>query len=250
MSIPMTSPASDDISGWDWTLNSGDRDNLCNTHVTLTGDPAKAGCPSCPPAKSASAGSPPPPLPLADPGNLTGFDGAFLVAGKMFDCGDDALKFLTDRLYGYDELGGFKDWFMPAFDRTNGRLVKDSADVLYQLNLEEGLIQLDNADVIIPPGQLLIDGLDEPRYGQASNVSVGLQGTTGHWWGRPIADAAFDAYGFVYIVPVVVAPVGQDPNFAYTAALSWNCRRTRVTHTTSLNCMMTRMLPALVITAT
>ena len=209
---------SDDISGWDWTLNSLDRKNLCNTHITLTGDPAKAGCPSCPPAKSTNS----PPMPSAGPVNLTGFDGAFLVAGKMYDSsgGDTALKFLTDRLYGYDEMGGFKDWFEPVYDRANGRLVKDSDGALYQLNLEEGLIQLDNAEVIIPPGQLSIAGPDEPRYELASDVYVGLQGSSGHWWGRPIADVAFDADAddLVYVVPVVVAPVGQDPNLAYTAA--------------------------------
>ncbi len=199
---------SDDISGWDWTLNSEDRKNLCNTHIPLTDDPPnKAGCPSCPPAKSTNS----PPMPSVGPVNLEGFDGAFLVAGKMYS----ALEFLTDRLYGYDELGGFINQFEPVFDRTNGRLVTDSADVLYQLNLEQGLVRLADAQPIVPTGQ---DAVVEPRYGLAADVYVGLQGTTGNWWGRPIADAAFDADGFVYVTPIVVAPVGQDPNLAYTAA--------------------------------
>ncbi|MHC4325866.1 MAG: hypothetical protein ACYSUX_16470, partial [Planctomycetota bacterium] len=207
---------SDDISSWDWTLNSEDRKNLCNTNIPLTDDPPnKAGCPSCPPDKSTYS----PPIPLTGPVNLAGFEGSFLVAGKMYNSsgGDTTLRFLTDRLYGYDELGGFINQFEPVYDRANGRLVTDSDGTLYQLNLEQGLVRLDNAEVVIPKGDLSIAAGDEPRYGLAADVYVGLQGTTGNWWGKPIADAAFDADGFVYVVPVVI-DISTDPNLAYTAA--------------------------------
>ena len=206
---------SDDVSSWDWTLNSEDRKNLCNTHVHLADNPGKAGCASCPPAKSAARL----PLPSTGPVNLEGFEGAFLVAGKMYEPseGSSLLRFLSDKLYGFGELTRFVDRFEPVYERTNGRLVQDHDGVLYQLNLEHGLVRLDNAEVVIPQGQLSIAAGDEPRYGAAANVYVGLQGAAGNWSGRPIADAAFDADGFVYVVPVVV-DIGADPNLAYTAA--------------------------------
>ena len=96
-------------------------------------------------------------------------------------------------------------------------MVQDHDGVLYQLNLEQGLVRLDTAEVVIPQGQLSIAAGDEPRYGVAADVYVGLQGVPDNWSGRPIADAAFDADGFVYVVPVVV-DIGADPNLAYTAA--------------------------------
>ncbi|MHC5060511.1 MAG: hypothetical protein ACYTFK_05450 [Planctomycetota bacterium] len=205
---------SDDISGWDWTLNSEDRKNLCNTQIPLTGNaPDKSACSSCPSDKSASV---PPPVPSTGPVDLEGFEGSFLVSGKMYDPsgGSTALKYLTDRLFGFGELAQFVDRFEPVYDRANGRLVTDSDGEIYQLNHEAGLVRLADAEPIIPSGQ---DSVTEPRYGLAANVYVGLQGTVDNWSGRPILDAAFDSGGFVYVVPVVVEPV-TDPNLTYTAA--------------------------------
>jgi hypothetical protein len=155
-------------------------------------------------------------MPSSGPVNLEGFEGSFLVAGKMYDplSGDISLRFLTDRLFGFDELAQFVDRFEPVYERTNGRLVEDHDGVLYQLNLEQGLVRLSDAQLIIPAGQ---DSIIEPRYGLMADVYVGLQGVPGNWSGRPIVDAAFDADGFVYVVPVVVDIVA-DPNLAYTAA--------------------------------
>jgi hypothetical protein len=131
---------------------------------------------------------------------------------------DTYFRFMSDGLYGYDEQTRFIDQFAPVYERTNGRLVQGHDGVLYQLNLEQGLIRLDNAEVVIPKGEFSIAAPDEPRYGLAAGVYVGLQGVPGNWSGRPIADVAFDADGFAYVVPVVVAPTGEDPNLAYTAA--------------------------------
>ena len=205
-----------DVTSWDWTLtlNPEDRLNLCDPTIPLTDETSKSACGSCPPAKSA----PMVPMPSLGPVNLETFDGALLVAGKVYDPyePDHLLRFLTDGLYGLDEYGHFMERFEPAFNRTNGRLVKDSAGVLYQLNLEQGLVRLDDeAEVVIPNDE---DAVIEPRYGVSADVYVGLQGSSGNWWGRPIMDVAFDPCGFAYVVPVVVAPVGQDPNLAYTAA--------------------------------
>ena len=49
----------------------------------------------------------------------------------------------------------------------------------------------------------------------AATVSVGLQGEGADVWGRPVMDAAFDSEGYLYVVPVVVHPVGAE---AYLAA--------------------------------
>jgi len=203
----------DDISGWDWTLNSEDRKNLCNTHIPLTDDPPnKSACGSCPTAKSVAR----PPLPSTGPIDFEGFEGAFLVAGKMYEPseGSSLLRYLSDKLYGFDENARFVDRFEPVYERTNGRLVQDHDGVLYQLNLEEGLVRLSDAQLIIPAGQ---DSIIEPRYDVMADVYVGLQGVPGNWSGRPIVDVAFDSDGFVYVVPVVV-DIGTDPNLAYTAA--------------------------------
>jgi hypothetical protein len=104
--------------------------------------------------------------------------------------------------------------FWPVFNRTNGRLVQDFEGELYQINLEQGIVRLADAQVVVPAGE---DAIIEPRYGVDAGVYIGLHGAGSDWWGRPIMDAAFDADGFVYVVPVVVAPV-TDPNLTYTAA--------------------------------
>jgi hypothetical protein len=199
---------SGDVISWDWTLSSlEDRTNLCNTELPLTGGTAKSG-------GMATAG-------VTLPGSVE-FEGALLVAGKMYDpCESDSyLRFMSDQLFGYNEQAGFIDQFAPAFGRMNGRLVQDHDGELYQLNLEQGLVWLgsESPQVVVPAGQVAIDGGLEPRHGVSAQVYVSLQNNdpcNGNWSGRPILDAAFDAAGFVYIIPVVVAPVGNEP---YTAA--------------------------------
>jgi hypothetical protein len=204
-----------DVTSWDWTLNSEDRENLCNRQIPLTGSADKAGC-ACPPTKAAWATASIPAASSSGPVNLENFEGAFLVAGKVYDpCeGDHLLRFLTDGLYGLDEYGHFMEQFWPVFNRTNGRLVQDFEGELYQINLEQGIVRLADAQVVVPAGE---DAIIEPRYGVDAEVYIGLHGAGSDWWGRPIMDAAFDADGFVYVVPVVVAPV-TDPNLTYTAA--------------------------------
>jgi len=97
--------------------------------------------------------------------------------------------------------------------RANTKLVMDADGELYQLNYEDGLIRLSDGNSIVPSGTL--PAVSEPRYSSSATVFVGLQGEVDDWWGRPITDAAFDADGYLYVVPVVVDPAGEEP---YTAA--------------------------------
>ena len=187
---------SDDVSGWDWTLRSERRKNLCKTDVPLTDDPDKSGGM----AKSS----------VILPGPIE-FDGALLVAGKIYDpCEESSLdRFLNDGLYGLDRNGQYSERFDPVYELTNGKLVRDSADVLYQTNWDNGLVRFSDGATVIPSGSLSVD--NEPRYNGDGQVHIGLhQDGSEDWWGRPIMDAAFDSEGYVYVVPVVVEP--EDPN--------------------------------------
>jgi hypothetical protein len=201
---------SGDVISWDWTLSSlEDRTNLCNTELPLTEGAAKSG-------GMATAG-------VTLPGPVE-YEGALLVAGKMYDpskynpAGENPYLevFSSDGLYGYNEQTGFMGQFAPAFERANGRLMSDVDGKLYQLNLEEGLVRLEDEQPIVPTGQDSVSGALEPRHGVQADIYVGLQGGTNNWSGRPILDAAFDFDGgFVYVVPVVVDPNGYEP---YTTA--------------------------------
>ena len=143
---------------------------------------------------------------------------ALLVTGKR---GADNVsdKLLEDNLYVLDANGQYIDKFEPEPNRSNGKLVQDSYGEIYQVNHEKGLLRLSDGDPVIQPAGFPID--IDPRYGLPAQVSIGL----GHkqiysdiyeefiwtWVGRPILDAAFDADGYVYVVPVVVDPDGNEP---------------------------------------
>jgi len=135
-------------------------------------------------------------------GESTGFAGSLLIGGKRFDAGQQ--DFLSDRLYEFDEsynlVGG--PYTMPN-DRINGKLVRGHNDLLYQTNVEEGLVRLSDGSSVIPRGQDYSVS-SEPRYGLPATVYVGFQDQGENTWGRPILDAAFDSQGYVYVAPVVV----------------------------------------------
>lgn len=100
-----------------------------------------------------------------------------------------------------------------AGHRSNGRLLADGSGGLYQLHATQGLIRLDNAQVVLGHksfSDVAIDGgqLAEVVVG-VSSVVAGGNGSDGG--GVPISDAAFDSNdaSIVYVVPVKVRPV--DP---------------------------------------
>jgi len=66
---------------------------------------------------------------------------------------------------------------------------------------------------IVAPGSIPIDW--EARCEGPATVYIGLQQTEDGSWSRPLLDAAFDAQGRVYVVPVVVKPAAGK---SYVAA--------------------------------
>jgi hypothetical protein len=140
--------------------------------------------------------------------------GQFLVAAKGFKQPDKTVyDFLSDRLYGLD-ANGVVVASLPALtqDRYNGKLVRDYGGAVYQVNLERGLVRIADNEPIVAPRSILIDR--EDRYGGPATVSIGFQQTEDGSWGRPLLDAAFDAQGRVYAVPVVVDPALGKPYVA------------------------------------
>ncbi len=148
------------------------------------------------------------------PASVQPIPGQFLVAAKRYEHHEGGVDdFLSDRLYGLDpELMMLSEPIVPAQDRFNGKIVRDDSGSIYQLNLERGLVRLADGQPIVSPGNVPADC--EPRYGLTAQVYVGLQSDSGVSWGRPLLDAAFDAQGGVYVVPVVVAPTLGTPYLA------------------------------------
>jgi hypothetical protein len=194
-----------DVVSWDWALDSDDRLlNYCG--VPLVGGGMTM-------MSVASAGFKSSGVPAARVNFAGGDLSDFLIAGKTSEM--NAASKLKDCLYVFNEEGQCGGSFEPASDRCNIRLVQGADGENYQLNSETGLLRLDGANtVIVPPGEIKLAGLIEPRYNKSATVYVGIQDKGADSFGRPILDAAFDA-GYVYVVPVVVNPDGEDP---YTAA--------------------------------
>jgi parallel beta-helix repeat protein len=190
-----------DICGWDWGLSL--QLNCCGP-LPLTGGGKAGGSPSAMWNKSTRRYQ------------MNGFSGDFndiLVCGKR----GTAYNILKDCLYVFDGDGQYLDKSTPAPDRGNMRLVEDFDGNVYQVNSKTGITDLNSDEVIVGSAQL--SGIIEHRYGTSATVYVGLQGTGSDSYGRPISDAAFDPdfadNNYVYVVPVVVEPYGEE---AYVAA--------------------------------
>ena len=196
-----------DVVSWDWAMNSDDRLlNFCGVPL-VSGGEGMVGAASV--SFEASGGSAPP---VSLPSGLSDL----LIAGKRSTSGDPQQLKSKDRLYVFDSNGLCVGWSSPASDRCNIRLVQDLQGQLYQLNSETGVRRLgDTNEVIVPPGYLA--GVNEPRYNKSATIYVGIQDGGSDSFARPVFDAAFDAndVNYVYVVPVVVNPDGNEP---YTAA--------------------------------
>jgi uncharacterized delta-60 repeat protein len=189
-----------DTASWDWTMNLDERQNLCGQV------PLSEGAGGFAAGGFGHFGNPLNLLNLSDLNDL-------LIAGKRGTVDGDAK--LKDRLYVFDSNYHYIRGLSPASDRCNIRIVHGEGDDLYQINSENGVSRLDEIGTpIVPRGQTVC--ANEPRYNRPATVYVGIQGTGDDSFGRPILDAAFDA-DFVYVVPVVVVPNGDEPN-AYTVA--------------------------------
>ncbi len=197
-----------DVVSWDWALNSDVRLlNFCGVPITSGGGSVGMMSVSSG-AGHKSSGTLLPRVNFADT-DLSDL----LIAGKTSEMNPSSK--LKDSLYAFNNEGRFNGSFDPASDRCNIRLVQGQDGEIYQLNSETGLLRFDSSDtVIIPPGEIVLSNISEPRYNQSATVYVGVQDKGADSFGRPILDAALDSE-YVYVVPVVVDPDGEG---AYTAA--------------------------------
>jgi hypothetical protein len=207
-----------DITGWDWILNDETRTNFCHYGVPLSEDTESVSIETA--DLNASGETAPLGNPLGDLNDL-------LIAGKMGT--NDGPTKLKDNLYVFNSSAQYVRSLSLASDRCNLRIVQDPNGQFYQINSETGVLRLDTSHtIIIPPKQITIPSnqttlTTEPRYNKSATVYIGFKGVGSAAVGRPILDAAFDAYGYVYVVPVVVNPAGNEPP-SYVAAAKLHLR--------------------------
>jgi hypothetical protein len=200
-----------DAPFWDWTLNNPARQDPVHCGVVAplcgSGDFPLMGLEQLKSGGSFNQ------LVLTDLNDLNDL----LISGKRGST-DDTIK-MKDRLYVFDSNSSYKQYIgLEPNDRCNFRVVRGQGSDLYLINAEKGLLRLDTGAQIVPPGQISYDGND-PRYNVPANVYAGIRGSDSDPYGRPILDAAFDASGFVYVVPVIVVPYGSNPPYAAAAKI-------------------------------
>jgi hypothetical protein len=193
-----------DVSGWEWTLNSDGRKNLCD------GIPLSEGTEAASMEADGLTGSGGVTILSNPPGDFNDL----LILGKRGTNDANAATKLKDRLYVFNSNRQYNRYLSAASDRCNIKIVQDPNGQIYQINYEAGVRMLDASHTtIIPRGQVTYAG--EPRYNKTSTVYVGIKGEGEDAVGRPILDAAFDTAGYIYVAPVVVNPDGND---SYAAA--------------------------------
>ncbi len=190
----------EDVEGMCWFLSPDNKGGACD-NIFRTG-----------PRGPLASGSMPPP-----PSGSTDFsipENNLLLSG---------LQGITEgyRLFMFNDLGQYQTWFDPAFPQSNGRLVLDSENTVWQIQMTHGLVGFSDSNSLIPPA--IFEDILEPRYKTLGRVQVGLQMVNLPTneiltFGLPLSDAAFDREKYVYVVPVVVEPNLADPGRAYLAS--------------------------------
>ncbi|MHC4748589.1 MAG: leucine-rich repeat domain-containing protein [Planctomycetota bacterium] len=195
-----------DIASWDWALRDPERVSRLN----MCGVPFSEEVGTTSSAVSSSFESSAVLLSIAGLESLSDI----LIVGKRSTSEDPTALKSRDRIYSFESNGQYVEYFDPKSDHCNIKLVKGPEGQLYQVNIEEGVSKLDDDKVVIPPGEVEIIAIKEPRHNKSATVYIGIQDEGPDSFGRPILDAAFDD-DYAYVVPVVVEPDGQE---AYAAA--------------------------------
>ncbi|MCP4611552.1 MAG: hypothetical protein GY845_22815 [Planctomycetes bacterium] len=152
--------------------------------------------------------------------SFSGIHGQGLVIlGKMQYNDTKVSQLITEGLYflndgssvtNYQDLG---EW---PYSSCNIKLVKSLDGELYQVNIEKGICRLDSdgfRECILVPGQSYPVTTQGRYYKQGGMVYVGLQYQDMEVYGRPIWDAVVTS-DYIYAVPVVVKPDGNEPYLA------------------------------------
>ena len=184
----LSGPSSDDVNIGCLDLVS---DGVINTDDLLAWDMAGV-LNLCPPESGESASGN---LSLSMPDlwiQTAGESDPLIIFGKPNTSG---LYVPDGHRYSFDANGAFVD---TVINTEDGRLLTDGNGMLYQIDVEKGLICHDTGTITI---------VIEPDYDipfENSLVSVGVKNATG----LPLSDAAFHPYdpNIVYVVPVVVTP--------------------------------------------
>jgi len=191
-----------DTVSWDWMLEAGQAEQCGEVPLRFGGGGGFA--------SSGGFGAFGGEIGLLDLADLNDL----LIEGKRGGASPDVK--LQDRLYIFNSDPCYiKPIELAPDDRCNIRIVRGAGSDFYRINSEQGLLHLETGVPIISPGQVTCE-INEPRYNLHATVYAGIQ-AGGSPYGRPILDAAFDTAGFVYVVPVVVVPITNEPN-TYTAA--------------------------------
>ena len=209
-----------DVSAFQWALgNTSELLNLCGAAVTSSdgGLPLASG-PFALGADDPASAVPAPILPLDDDfafgkllcvgktsWNVFNFVEAFasLQSQSVFALGAASQVIGSARL---------QDTFFGR-EPSVGRLSRGQDGRTYMTAIDQGVYRIDPDGTVagvLASGQVYQTDADS-RYGVPANVYVGLQKQGSAVYGRPLWDVARDLFGTLYVAPVVVVPLGQDP---------------------------------------
>jgi hypothetical protein len=201
---PTTANGQNDVNdkmAWDWRLDEPDT-TLCDCDIYK-------------PFMNAADE----PVPeILTPTAGAGYGSSLLITGNVRD--SNGIFSPVDGLVIYDNQGNYAgNAFTNVDDRCNTRLFCDSYGKIFQLNTKIGLVRLNDGAAVVTPGRFSVTS--DPRYNGQAIVAIGLQKYTSDLGteigGRPIMDAAVDAQGYIYVVPVVVIP-SNNTSASYMAA--------------------------------
>ncbi len=117
-------------------------------------------------------------------------------------------------------------WLESTVSRGTIRFVRSHTGELYMVNSEQGITNRLGKSIVTPGRQ---EVGKEPRYSQNARVTIGLQGSGERTSGRPILDAVVVDENTIFVVPVVVQPLGQGSS-PYLAAAKLSGSNRRIAH--------------------